>query len=53
MGDVTTINKLITALVQIEKREREEYDRLKDLLRKKEEDLLGPLDTPPKPKEKK
>ena len=54
MGDVTTINKLITQLVQIEKREREEYDRLKELLRKKEEDLLGgPSDTPAKPKDKK
>lgn len=52
MGDVTTLNKLITALIQIEKSEREEYNRLQKLLKKQEEELLGPIDAP-KPKENK
>jgi hypothetical protein len=52
MGDITTLNKLITALVQIEKREREEYDRLKELLREKEKKLLDVLDDVSKPKDK-
>lgn len=46
MGDVTTINKLISLLVEIEKGERAEYDRLKkirDTLQEKIlDDVLGP-----------
>jgi hypothetical protein len=44
MGDITTINKLITTLLAIEKKERAEHDRLKEILRKREEDLLNGKD---------
>ena len=51
MGDLTNLNKLILALQQIEKREREEYDRLKKLLKEKEDEILGGTGTPEKGKE--
>ena len=48
MGDVTSLNRLIIALVQIEKGEREEHDRLKELLRKQQEKILEGLEGPAK-----
>jgi hypothetical protein len=55
MADVATINKIIEALVKIKKAEEEEFERLKKLLREKEEDLLNQAgtDEPKKPKDKK
>jgi hypothetical protein len=55
MADVATINKIIEALVKIKKAEEEEYERLKKLLREKEEDLLNQAgaEEPKKEKEKK
>jgi hypothetical protein len=53
MGDVTNINKLITALVQIEKTEREKADELRALYEKKSVELLQGDEKPKdKPKEK-
>ncbi|HZT34859.1 MAG TPA: hypothetical protein VFA15_02990, partial [Nitrososphaera sp.] len=53
MGDVTTINKLIALLVEVEKGERMEYDRLKKLRDSLQEkildDVLGPALDAPKP----
>lgn len=43
MADVTTINNLITKLVEIEKSEAEEYKKLADLKSKIEEKILGDL----------
>jgi hypothetical protein len=51
MGDVSNINKLISALLQIEKSEREKAEQLQQILRKKEEDILKELGGE-KPKEK-
>jgi hypothetical protein len=50
MGDVSNINKLITVLIQIEKKEREQAEQLKDLLRKKTDDLIKSLEDKPKEK---
>jgi hypothetical protein len=51
MGDISTVNKLITALLQIEKKEREEFERLRELYKKRAEELLD--DPADKPKDKK
>lgn len=50
MGDVTTINKLIALLVEVEKGERKEYDRLKQLRDNLQEKILDDVLTPTKPK---
>jgi hypothetical protein len=53
MGDVTTINKLIATLVEIEKGERKEYERLKELRDEIQsrllDDIFKPLDKNKKP----
>jgi hypothetical protein len=50
MGDVSNINKLINTLLQIEKKEREEADRLHQILKDKEKELLEGGGTKPKDK---
>jgi hypothetical protein len=52
MADVTTINRIIEMLVKIEKGEREEYERLRKLLKQKQEEVLDNLSDPPKKQEK-
>ena len=51
MGDITTINKLIEQLVQIEKAERTAYERFKQLNNRLQGELLDLVD--PKSEEKK
>lgn len=51
MGDVTTINKLIALLVEVEKGERQEFERLKKLRDDLQEKILDDVLTPVKPKE--
>jgi hypothetical protein len=54
MADITTINSLIKTLTEIEKRERDENRRLKELYEKKTNELLDSAFTPSsKPPEKK
>jgi hypothetical protein len=52
MGEVTTINKIIKAIIEIASAEQREYERLKALKEKMElkiiEDALGPAETPKK-----
>jgi hypothetical protein len=48
MADVTTINRIIEMLVKIEKGEREEYERLRKLLKQKQEEVLDNLSDPKK-----
>jgi hypothetical protein len=56
MADVTTINQIIKQLVEISRKEQEEYERLKELLRQKEDIILegagGGEPKPPKEKKK-
>ena len=40
MADVTTVNRIIEMLVKIEKGEREEYERLRKLLKQKQDEVL-------------
>jgi hypothetical protein len=49
MGDVTTINKLIAQLLEIEKAERRDYQRLKEIKDQIEADILREFDLPKKP----
>jgi hypothetical protein len=54
MGDITTINKLIEQLVQIEKAERSAYVRFKEMNDRLQDALLdSALPSEPKPEEKK
>jgi hypothetical protein len=54
MGDITTINKLIEQLVQIEKAERNAYGRFKEINDRLQDDLLNSALTPEsKPEDKK
>jgi hypothetical protein len=54
MGDITTINKLIEQLVQIEKAERSAYGRFKEINDRLQDELLNSaLPSEPKPEEKK
>jgi hypothetical protein len=54
MGDITTINKLIEQLVQIEKAERSAYARFKEMNDRLQDALLdSALPSEPKPEEKK
>jgi hypothetical protein len=54
MGDVTTINKLIAALVEIERGEQRESKRLQELRDSIQERILeGALEGPAKPEDKK
>jgi hypothetical protein len=46
MADVTTINRIIEMLVKIEKGEREEYERLRKLLKQKQDEVLDNLSEP-------
>jgi hypothetical protein len=48
MADVTTINKIIEMLVRIDKGEQQEYDRLRDLLKQKQQEILDSLSDPKK-----
>ncbi len=49
MADVTTVNRIIEMLVKIEKGEREEYERLRKLLKQKQDEMLENLSEPKKP----
>jgi len=49
MADVTTVNRIIEMLVKIEKGEREEHERLRKLLKQKQDEMLENLSEPKKP----